>query len=554
MNLKVLIYAINSKYIHSALAPWCLSKAINDNCKNVQCKVIEGTINETLEKHIDVLKNESFDLIGFCTYIWNVDLVNELCEQIKKDREVITVLGGPEVSYNIKEHIMKPYVDYVISGEGEIPFSKLCDGIHPSQIDGVSYKENGQLFISEAFVSKSLSNMPYTEEYLENLHNRIAYIETSRGCPNRCSYCLSGRCGNVKFFDIEEAKNNIVLLANSGTKTIKFVDRTFNVSKKRADEIFRFIIENYGKKLPQGVCFHFEIDGSIIDEETIEILKDAPQGSIQLEIGIQSFNESTLKSINRRNNLEKLVENIRALVELGNIHIHIDLIVGLPYENIESLEQSFNKAYMLKAQMLQLGFLKILHGSDIENIAIKEYEYSKSAPYQIISNPWITREEMEKIHTCEHFFDKIYNSGRFQRTCDYIVSVYKNPFQAFMDFSNYASTIAILNSLDDLTKAVYEYFAKVENVDKNRLRDLLVMDRLSTNQSGAIPEFLKIHSPLIKAISKKLDESESTRRKKGIKRAISLLSDMKKFVYVDYDMENPVNKQFLLYEKDINNI
>ena len=538
--MKVLICAINSKYIHSALAPWYLARAIADNCANVQCKVLEGTINESIDKHMERLSQEKYDLIGFCTYIWNVDFVDRLCQLIKENTDAVTVLGGPEVSYNVEEHLKKPYVDYVISGEGEEPFSKLCNGESVSTIEGLSYKKHGKLFISTPFVSKKAPSSPYTEKYLDSLNGRIVYLETSRGCPNRCAYCLSGRCGGVKFFDIEEAKSNIVLLANSGAKTIKFVDRTFNASKSRAKEIFRFIIDNYGKNLPQGVCFHFEIDGSLIDDETIEMLKKAPLGSIQLEIGIQSFNVKTLEAINRRSDMNKLENNVRALVELENIHIHVDLIVGLPYEDVESLENSFNKAYFLNANMLQLGFLKILHGSDIKSLADETYEYSKNAPYQIISNQWISKEKMEKLYTCEHFFDKIYNSGRFSRSCKYIVSVLKNPFDIFMRFSDFAKNIEGVNKLDVLTEAFYTYFSRFDEINQNALRDALVKDRLSTNRSGHLPDFLKIFSPLTKSILKKLDKNEKTKRKPGIKRSFSLLSDMKSYVYVDYDISNPI--------------
>lgn len=549
--MKALICSINSKFIHSSLAPWCLAGGLEKYAPEIDYMVVEGTINEKIDDVLERLPLKECGIIGFCTYIWNRSSVLELCNLIKNKYNVQIVLGGPEVSYNAAEILENKNVDYVISGEGELPFALLCKGENPSKIEGLCYRKNGEIIVSEPYVSNEEPPSPYVDKYFENLNGRIAYMETSRGCPYRCAFCLSGRCGGVRFFDLEESKKRIEKLASSGTKTVKFIDRTFNADRKRAREIFSFIIENYGKKIPQSVCFHFEIEGELIDEETVELLKKAPVGAIQFEIGIQSFNLKTLEAINRKSNLEKLKENIRKLINLGNIHIHIDLIAGLPYEDLNSFENSFNQAYELNAHMLQFGFLKMLHGSDMrENSEKYKCEFSKEPPYEVLSTPWLSPKEMKIMHTCEDIFDRMYNSSRFRRTCKYIVKTLGNPFKAFLSLSKYLEDKSV-KTLDELTFEIFTYFSSLSQISKNQLRDCLVMDRLATNRMGTIPEFLKIHSPLTKKLLNSLEENEETKKPQNTKRAISLLSSMDKYVYVDYTELNPVTKEYRLYQKNI---
>ena len=550
--MKALICAINSKYIHSSLAPWCLGAGLERYARQVEYEVAEGTINEEQSVILNRLKLDNYDVVGFCTYIWNVSYVMELCKAIKKDYNIKIVLGGPEVSHNAEEYLQNYDIDYIISGEGELPFARLCRGDAINEIEGLCYRNGDEFVIKAPYVSFDEPPSPYTKKYFDSLNGRIAYIEASRGCPFNCAFCLSGRCEGVRFFDLEETKKRITLLANSGAKTIKFIDRTFNANKRRARELFSFVIENYGGSLPKGTCFHFEIAGELIDRETIELLSKAPRGAIQLEIGIQSFNPKTLEHINRKTDIGLLVKNIRSLVALGNMHIHIDLIVGLPYENLESLENSFNLAYELNANMLQIGFLKILHGSELK-MKSEEYqiEYSKKPPYEVISTPWLSKEEIEIIHTVEDIFEKMYNSGRFKRTCKYLACRTQSPFRLFLNFAKHLADKERVTSLDLLTYEIYSYFSQKPEIDENELRDLMVMDRLSTNRMGTIPEFLKIHSPLTKKLLNELENSPDTKRQKNTKRAISLLSDMKEFVYVDYIEPDSVTKEYVLYKKTI---
>lgn len=542
--MKITLCAVNSKYIHSSLAVWYLKSAVSE--KN-QCTVIEGTINERTEDIVEKIVESSPQLVAFSTYIWNKEHVMFIAEQVKNRIGAKILLGGPEVSYNVKEILEShSFVDYVISGEGEEPFSMLCDGCSLEEIEGLSYKKGGRVFVKEAHASQKDPPNPYTKEYFEALNGRIAYIETSRGCPFNCAFCLSGRCGGVRFFDLEESKRRMVMLANSGTQTVKFIDRTFNASKKRARDIFAFLIQEYKKSIPKGVCFHFEIEGELLDEETFEILEKAPKGLIQFEIGLQSFNEMTLKSINRKTNLELLVENIKRILTLGNIHTHIDLIVGLPFENLQSFKKSFDLAYRLKPQMLQIGFLKLLYGTPLrENADEQKCVFSNTPPYEIMSNRWISAEEIAGLHYFEDVFERLYNSRRFALTCEYLEGFYDSPFELFMGFSE-RLTGRTAKTLDEFTLAAYEYFGTLPFVDRDRLRDVLAIDRLATNRMGALPEFLKIKHPNLKKTLNFLDKNEGTKQHQGIKRAATPLLTENKVAYVDYDHCDYLTNRFLV--------
>ncbi|MBO5212212.1 MAG: DUF4080 domain-containing protein [Clostridia bacterium] len=554
--MKVLICALNTKYVHSSLAPWYLKAAVEKYSSNSVCDVYESTINEDEEKIIKHLLEAEADMIGFSAYIWNIGKLISISKRIKKQKKVKIFFGGPEVSYNAKEVLEKnPHIDFIISGEGEEPLAKVCDNVSYRDIEGLCYRDGDNVMEKEPYISKKDPPCPYTEEYFKALNGRISYIETSRGCPYRCAFCLSGRCGGVRFFDIEEAKRNILLLANSGSKTVKFIDRTFNADKKRAKEILSFIIDNYGKNIPGSVCFHFEIEGEIIDDETVEILSKAPVGSIQVEIGLQSFNEKTLNHINRKTNLAKLTENIKKLVSLENIHIHVDLIAGLPYEDIVSFGESFNKALALNPHMLQFGFLKLLHGADMREDKERYCcEYSKEPPYEVLSTPHLTNDDLNTMHLIEDVFDKIYNSGRFVRTAKYIAQKSEDPFKTYTGFAEFMKNHKNDTSLDAFTLCMLEYFSTLDFLSSDILRDCMALDRLSSNRMGMLPEFLKYRGADIKKALSFLESNESTKRRQGIKRAATFLKTENVFAYVDYDCKNPVTDQYEIKYLRENNI
>ncbi len=268
--MNVAICCLNSKYIHASLAPWCLFSSVKENCKDITPLVFESTINNDINVLIEKVLNSDSHIVAFCCYIWNIEKTLKIAEIIKNKTNATVILGGPEVSYRA-ELILNEYdfVDFVITGEGEIPFPSLLNALKGNDdftnISGLTYKYNGKILSNSEVFSKDTPESPYSDEFFKNLNGRISYIETSRGCPYNCAFCLSGRCAPLRFFDIEKAKEDIIKLSNSGTQTVKFVDRTFNANEKRANEIIAFIIKKRRiNEIPENVCFHFEIAGDIL--------------------------------------------------------------------------------------------------------------------------------------------------------------------------------------------------------------------------------------------------------------------------------------------------
>ena len=463
------------------------------------------------------------------------------------------ILGGPEVSYNPREILLEhSWCNFIVSGEGEYPFDILCDAIKTggnSNIPGVCFKNGDEIIQNEPYIAEGEPPSPYCDEYFATLGGRIVYLETSRGCPYSCAFCLSGRCGGVRFYNIERAKSEMLLLAKSGTQTVKLVDRTFNANKARAKELWKFVIDEHGKGIPENVCFHFEIAGDILDEESIEILNSAPKGSIQLEIGMQSFNEKTLAYINRKTNTAKLIENIKKLLAPGNLHIHIDLIAGLPFEDLESFEHSFDTGYNLRSNMLQLGFLKLLHGAEMrENFEKYPCEFSKEPPYEVISTQWTDENDLSLLHKVEDALERLCNSGRFIGTVDYVLEkTGLSPFEFFKRFGIFAAEHSKpLVSLDDYTEMAFGYLSNLEGIEPSVLKDKMICDRLCSNSSGKLPDVLKVKNPEIKKIRLAIEALEENHRKTGVKRGFALLESENAAVFADYENKDSVTGKYLL--------
>lgn len=507
--MKVIISCLNSKYVHASLSPWCLLSGVREFAKNeYDISVMESTINGDIDSFAQKIINEKPQVVAFSTYIWNVTKTIEICRIIKKNHNCTIVLGGPEVAYRQKDVLEKyDFIDSVLAGEGEWTFPDFLDNLNGdlSLVAGLSYRGNSEIITIPEKEYTATPPSPFTDEFFKNLNGRISYIETSRGCPYRCAFCLSGRCSPLRFFDLERVKKDIVKLANSGTQTVKFVDRTFNANARRANEILLFIKENYGKEIPQNVCFHFEIAGDILKESTLEILSTMPEGAVQLEIGMQSFNEETLKTINRKTNTKQLIENIKKLISFNNMHIHIDLIAGLTGEDLESFKNSFNIGYSLKAHMLQMGFLKLLYGADMrENSEKYPCTFNDIPPYEVTSTPWLTNDEIVMLKNCEDAVDRLYNSGRFLYTLNHLIDdVGISPFDLFNDFGNAVDGNKM--RLCDYAEKLYNFFA--DKCDKEVLREKILCDLLSCSSSVQIPEILKIKDPLYKQIKKHFIEN-----------------------------------------------
>ncbi len=502
--MTVILGCLNSKYIHASLAPWCLKAGIDTYCKSdIKVSVLESTINSDLDEYIKTIISQNPNIICFSCYIWNIEKTLYICEKLKAKLNCKIILGGPEVSYrsvNVLENYC--FIDFVLSGEGEESLPKLLDLIYfnndLSLADGLTYRFENKLIKTNEKVYSGTPVSPYTEEFFKSLNKRICYIETSRGCPFRCAFCLSGRCSPLRFFNIDTVKESILKLANSGTKTVKFVDRTFNANPDRANEIISFIISNYKTAIPEGVCFHFEVAGDILTEATLNILKSAPTGLFQLEIGMQSFNEETLKAINRKTNTSKLQENIKKLVSFKNMHIHIDLIAGLTGEDMASFEKSFDIGFSLKPHMLQLGFLKLLYGADMrENPEKYPCEYSSKPPYEVTQTPCLTRTEIIKIKKCEDALERLYNSGKFLYTLDYLLKECGfTPFKLFMEVGNKIDGTKM--PLSEYALCVFEFFK--EYADPDILKEKIICDLIESHSGSHIPKAFLNYSTLHKKI------------------------------------------------------
>lgn len=549
---KVLLVALNSKYVHTCLAVRYIKAYADKNCTFCNFEIYENTINADCKQILDAVLSEKPHIIGFSCYIWNIRLVIELCQKIKEECPLTRIiLGGPEVSFNPEDYINLPYVDYVQCGDGERAMCALADAIasgeNVPENSGICYYDNGKNVISGLYTECDLSTLesPYTEEYISAVSGRIAYIESTRGCPYSCAFCLSGGTTGVRYFDEAFVKEAIIKLWNSGAKTIKFVDRTFNANYLHANKIIQFILKNY-QNMPE-MCFHFEIAADILKESTLELLEKAPQGLFQIEAGLQSFNEMTLSAVMRKTDTDMVCENVKRLIKAGNIHTHIDLIAGLPHEDLMSFKESFNMAYNVHAHMLQLGFLKLLHGSRLrQQTDENETDFYKNAPYEVKSTRWLSESDIEILKNVEDACEKISNSGRFKHSLEYVLDkCKKTPFDVFVGFGKKQPL-----PLDEYTALVFDYFSSLDGVNKAVLRDKMCRDRLATNTSGKLPDCLKISDKNLAKITYMLENNPETAPGKNVKRAVCILYTENKVIYADYLGKKMVAFNEMPYEKE----
>ncbi len=570
MGSNVALCVLNAKYIHASPAPWCLAAGIKTYASELyhRVRIVEATVNQPAAAVLEQIIATEPGVVGFSCYIWNINYTLGLCAALRRALpDVIIVLGGPEVSFRAGDVLQNNnQVDYILSGEGEKSLPEFLRAVlckdkmellseqAQKAIPGLCGRKDGTIFESAPDMPGVAVPSPLTSGYAEAVQGRIAYFETSRGCPYSCAFCLSGSCGRLRLFDLDTLLPDLMRLANSGTRTIKFVDRTFNANPAHANKILQFILEHYGKEIPVGICFHFEIAGDILREETFTLLQKMPVGAVQLEIGIQSFCEKTLESVNRKTNTEILQSNIKRLVSFGNMHIHVDLIAGLPYENLELFTVSFNKAYALGAHMLQLGFLKLLHGSDMR-ARPQDYpcEFDKDAPYEVRATPWLPAGDFDLLHQTESALDRVYNSGRFRLTADYVLSVSGlSPFEFYTRLGAAARRAGSSGgvSLNEYTSLLQTYCRSLNNVDSELLRDKLVRDWLSVNGAGRLPPCLQKQDARLAKSAKFLSENPETAPQRGVRRGVALLYSSKTVCWVDYVPEgkNPVTGRWKLNE------
>lgn len=495
--MKILLTTLNSKYIHSNLAIRYLSRYVED-IESIQ--VEEFTINQ----NIDFIASEIFklqpDVIGFSTYIWNIKQTLKVCKILKMVQPSIKILlGGPEVSYE-ETSLMKNhnYIDFIIYGEGEETFREFIEHLKSentnySDIKGLIYRSGDKVIKNkERQLIKNLDIIPSPYDHPSNdFKNKIVYYESSRGCPFNCEFCLSSAISGVRYFDIDRVKKDLSNLINSKVKQVKFVDRTFNANKKYAMEIMNFIID----KNPKNMNFHFEVTAHLMDEEVLSFLEDVKEGLFQFEIGVQSTNLDTIESIGRTTDFKKLSYVVKKIKSYGNIHQHLDLIAGLPYENYESFGKSFNDVYDLKPEKLQLGFLKLLKGSGLRLSSEKYgYKYIDEPPYEILENNYISYKDIINLKGIEDLVEKYYNEGYFANTLEFIIhNFYPGAFEFFEDFKMYWQDKEY-NKISHSRNRLYENlkdFIDYKNYNHiNIINDLIRFDYIINNKNTNIPSKL----------------------------------------------------------------
>lgn len=439
---KVILAALNAKYIHSNLALRYLSRFQNNNQKH-HVETMEFTINQRLDFIAEELFRKQPDVVLFSCYIWNVEMLRQLCPILKKIMpDCVIGFGGPEVSYESETFLREnPAVDFVMRGEGELVFTKYLEHLdagNPAtlgEIESLTYRQGDEIFSTPQMHPMDLALLPFPyEDDFSDVQNQIIYYESSRGCPYHCGYCLSSVENGVRFVPLDKVLPDLQKFLDKNVPQVKFIDRTFNCKKSHAMAIWKYLHEH-----DNGVTnFHFEITADLIDQETIDFLKTVRKGLFQFEIGVQSTNPQTIRAINRNVDFAALSEIVQQIKDGGNIHQHLDLIAGLPYEDYDSFGRSFNDVYALHPEQLQLGFLKVLKGSMLHQKQ-KEFEivYHDAAPYEVLTTHELPYADTLRLKYVEEMVETYYNSGRFLHTLAYLVPLYESPFAFFEALSQF---------------------------------------------------------------------------------------------------------------------
>jgi len=434
--MKILLVALNAKYIHSNLAVYNLKAYAKPFAESI--KMMEYTINHYVHDILQGLYKEKADIIAFSCYIWNLELVETLTTLLHKvSPETKIWLGGPEVSYDAGAVMARrPELTGIMYGEGEATFYQLMAYYHQaggalplSDIKGIAYRDSsGNIIMNPRQLLLNMDTIPFGYQNLDDFRYKIIYYESSRGCPFSCSYCLSSIDKRVRFRNTQLVKKELKFLIDHEVPQVKFVDRTFNCNHSHAMEIWQFIKE-YDKGKTN---FHFEVAADLFNEEELFLLESLRPGLVQLEIGVQSINRKTLEEIKRHTDLDQLAGNVLRIHHQRNIHQHMDLIAGLPYEDLESFKASFNWVYGLNPDQLQLGFLKVLKGSLMHRRQAAYEIVSWSKPvYEVLSTKWISYDQLLLLKSVEMMVETYYNSGQFKNAMVYLNHFYKSPFDLY---------------------------------------------------------------------------------------------------------------------------
>lgn len=491
--MKILLTAINSKFIHSNLAVRYLKAFTKD--MDYTCKIKEFSINDRDEKILEEIIQEKPDVVAFSTYIWNIEMIGRLSNLIKLVDDKIEILyGGPEVSYDSQNILSELNGDYIIEGEGEKTYREFVEykiGLRNIEsIRGLYFKNNSEVFSNGKRPLMNMNDVIFPYEQDENLDNKIVYYEASRGCPFNCKYCLSSTTHGVRFLDIDRVKKELQFFINKEVKLVKFVDRTFNCNHKFAMAIWEFLINQDTK-----TQFHFEISADILKKEELELLRKAPKDRFQFEVGVQTTNDDVLTRINRFVNFSDIKEKVLELLSIRNIKQHLDLIAGLPDEDFYSFKKSFNDVYSIKPEEVQLGFLKLLRGSSMREEAL-EYGmvYSPYPPYEILKTNTISYDEMLKLKKIEEMVDKYYNSQKFNNILKYLVVKFDTPFDFYQSLSEFFDKKGYFNKNignNEYYKVFLDFNMEILKEDASELMDIIKFDYLSFNKRRGMPSFIE---------------------------------------------------------------
>lgn len=502
--MKILLAACNAKYIHSNLAVYNLKSCSGEYSSRVVVK--EYTINQIRD---DILKDiylEQPDVVCFSCYIWNISFVRELVPDLKKILPQVEFwAGGPEVSYDAVEFLKKnPAFFGVMVGEGEETFHELAGYYIErkpetlSGIRGVAFRDEnkGRDIVHTGWRElMDLSKVPFAYSNLTEFKNRIIYYESSRGCPFSCSYCLSSIDKKLRFRDIELVKKELQFFIDNKVPQVKFVDRTFNCKHDHAMEIWRYITEH-----DNGITnFHFEISADLLRAEELALMKTMRPGLIQLEIGVQSTNPQTIKAIRRTMDFEKLKGIVEQIHSFGNIHQHLDLIAGLPYEGYDSFHKSFCDVYALRPEQFQLGFLKVLKGSHMMEMT-GEYQilYKDREPYEVLSTAWMTYGEILRLKMVESMVEVYYNSGQFKNTLVFLEKYFDDPFrmyEALGRFYEKKGYSEISHSRMRRYEILMEFAGEQKEIPSESLSDVMLLDLYLRENLKSRPSFASDQKP-----------------------------------------------------------
>ena len=492
--MKTIVTTLNSKFIHSALS----IRYLKSYSKGVPIELMEFTINQNIEYIVREIYKKKPDIIGFSTYIWNREETLRVCETIKIiNPNIKIILGGPEVSFDGEKLLEENwFIDFIVYGEGEVTFDQLLRTIIARKhdyidINGLIYRDDDKVIKNPPrLLIQNLDSVPSPYRDIEdNFENKIVYFESSRGCPFNCKFCLSSTIKGVRYFSIDRVKEDLDRLIDAKVKQVKFVDRTFNANKEYAMEVMNFIME----KNPKNMNFHFEVTAHLLDNEMLQFIKNAKEGLFQFEIGVQSTNEKTLDAVGRQTDFNRLSQVTKEIKSYRNIHQHLDLIAGLPYEDYSSFKKSFNDVYEIKPEKIQLGFLKLLKGSGLrEKKDDYGFKFLDIPPYEVLETDYIKYDEMIKLKEIEDLVEKYYNEGYFENILEYIIiNHYDSAFDFFEDLLTFwegKEYHTISHSRNRLYGILLEFCNDRDFADLKIANEILKYDYIHNHKNPNIPE------------------------------------------------------------------